>query len=1446
MADELNGAIRVAGCDLGKSAAKFVIASVSGDGVLKIESTQETEHDGRPVEVFEDWYRSNEIHACAALGATGVYSDRLNAPVMTGLPEDACLAAALDHIPEIDGPVNVVSIGARGYGALARNEHGDIQFVENDKCSSGTGETMVRIAGRFGMSIEEADAAAKGTDDSIPITARCSVFAKSEMTHFGNQGKPAPALFKGYFGSIAKYVAALLARAQVDGPVVAVGGCSRIETIVDALGEHAGQEVVVPELALFAEALGAASLAGEQAFGQRLDALPVDTAGLIKEMRTRFVTLEPSSGSQGSVTRLEERPVPEGAAEKPSVLGIDLGSTGSKIVLTDLETGEAVLDLYDRTRGNPVDAAQRLIASLLEEFKPDVRAIALTGSGREAAATVLRAAYPEFADRVLTLNEIVAHATAAIRCDDRGGESLSIVEIGGQDAKFIQVLGGKIVESDMNKACSAGTGSFLEEQALFYGVDEISDFTKLAMTAERPPDLGQMCTVFVAEAAAEARNEGYEIADLFSGFEHSVIHNYINRVMGQRAFGQRIFFQGKPATAESLAWTLASITGREVFVPPNPGAMGAWGIGLCAIDELGSDRLIDEAAFELSQALSAEVVERSEFQCKDKRCATLCSIERTKVAVLGQEQTVLSGGSCPRYEVASAAKNKLPIEAPSAFDEREALLEETVAKYAGGAEAASDDRPELGIPAIGACVGWVPWLATFTYYLGFKPVIMQPDAKTLSRGEERCYSYDACAPVKVGHGAIDGDVDKVFFPKILSVNDRDDCAGKTCAMEQALPEMIREALHARGREIEIVSPLLSLEDEINTLRVRDELFEIARRLGSKRTRLHQIAEARRMAKEAQREFEAGLAEIGERTLGWGREYGVPVVPVCGPLHVIHDPAVSAGIPRLLRENGALALPMECFPIDNEEVPELERVPWGDALRALRVGIASRMRGDAYPLLLSSFGCGPNSFVEQLFAAVLEGHPHTTLESDGHGGTAGYTTRVQAFLYAVSRHDGEPSEVQPERLKIFNELPNPPAAKDKDDPSKKYVIFSFADWFSPMIAASYRSQGVDAVAAGPNNSDSLQYGRSDCSGKECLPYQLMWGSFRRHIEDEKANGNEDQSSVFVQVTGEGACRNCMFSIKDQLSLERLGVSDSVVMRDLQIEPSLGISFAHRLVTSITAWDILFSLVSYHRALEIEPGEVDAIYTEFCEELERITEKRPNENTIGGVVGLLDNSKEVFKLLERASTAFAEIGERAKGREDLRTVLLSGDIYLRLDEFAGDNIIRRLNERGVLVAVEPALTFSSYMAYEQVRELTRIPQGGRQGGMVSDAITFLRRSLYQRVRKEHPWMPTGDTEPIAGESLKVLERYPIGEAPVTIGSVMLHWKEKMCDGAVLVSPWGCGPALVAESMLKHQRQIPILFIYGDGSPIDERRLNGFVFKLKRSEARVDRSALADAKI
>ena len=475
---------RIAACDLGKASVSFVVARLEDDGALAIDDTQYRLHEGDPLELFREWYRENDVAGCVALGATGIYADELTDPVLI-LPEDSCQEAALELHSDLEGALNLVSIGARGYSVLSRrptdpggpsgNGNGSpylYQYLENDKCSSGTGENIQKIAGRFGLSIEQADELALSADESIPITARCSVFAKSEMTHFANQGKPTGELFKGYFASVARNTRALLTRNQVDGPVYLMGGPARICSFQQAFTEMVGEEVRSPEHFLCFEAVGAAAIVAEQMRGGQPGALPGDPGDLVRAAEKRFTVLAPAGQWRERVTILPEAELAAEAAAAPTVLGLDLGSTGAKAVLTSVETGEPVLDVYDQTRGNPVDAARRLVTAILERARPDIRAIGVTGSGREAVATLLRAVFPEI-EGIVVINEIVAHATAAIRCDAGDGADLSVIEIGGQDAKYVRVQDGRIVESDMNKACSAGTGSFLEEQAVFYDVTDI-------------------------------------------------------------------------------------------------------------------------------------------------------------------------------------------------------------------------------------------------------------------------------------------------------------------------------------------------------------------------------------------------------------------------------------------------------------------------------------------------------------------------------------------------------------------------------------------------------------------------------------------------------------------------------------------------------------------------------------------------------------------------------------------------------------------------------------------------------------------------------------------------------------------------------------------------------------------------------------------------------------
>ena len=434
-------------------------------------------------------------------------------------------------------------------------------------------------------------------------------------------------------------------------------------------------------------------------------------------------------------------------------------------------------------------------------------------------------------------------------------------------------------------------------------------------------------------------------------------------------------------------------------------------------------------------------------------------------------------------------------------------------------------------------------------------------------------------------------------------------------------------------------------------------------------------------------------------------------------------------------------------------------------------------------MISSFGCGPGSFTEPVFTAMLQGYPHTLLESDGHGGTAGFRTRIQAFIHTISefRQRREAPGALPAAVDWFQGKVKQRARKM--DRNTRYVMFAFTDRMTRFAAAAFRSFGLD-VQASRSTSDALALGKSDCSGKECLPYQIFWGAFRHYLESNPS----DKPTVLIQITGGVTCRDGMFAIKDKLSASRL-LNAGQLDVDL-FKPFKSPIVALKVWAGIVAWDLARTLSVYHQSFASGTGEARRLYELYCDRIEALMEEPPAPLPPWGFKNSL---RKLSALLVEMSQDYRNLAHQAGDVKDAPLVLLSGDVLCRHDNLVVQETINTLSANGVRVLAEPVSLLLEYQACVKSSDLVGISTKPILNWISRETMARLRRALYSLVLPDHPWLPMPDPPAVLATSRRFLDSEPRGEGPLTIGSIVHHCEKGRLRRGGGGQPLGLRPGL-----------------------------------------------------
>lgn len=248
-------------------------------------------------------------------------------------------------------------------------------------------------------------------------------------------------------------------------------------------------------------------------------------------------------------------------------LGIDIGSTGTKLCVLREEESPSFRLLP--TGWNSKITAKNIREELSKDLNWDDTKIVATGYGRISV---------DYADKVIT----------EITCHGRGGYEMvgcdcSVVDVGGQDTKFINVRKGKSVDFLMNDKCAAGTGKFIEVMANRLGVT-IEELFDLA-TIGKPIPISSLCTVFAESEVINYMGEGKSKEDLAAGIIDSVALKVATLVQ-RKQIQDTVILTGGLSIHPFFADLLSKKLGKEVLPMKDGIFAGAYGAALLAKEKL--------------------------------------------------------------------------------------------------------------------------------------------------------------------------------------------------------------------------------------------------------------------------------------------------------------------------------------------------------------------------------------------------------------------------------------------------------------------------------------------------------------------------------------------------------------------------------------------------------------------------------------------------------------------------------------------------------------------------------------------------------------------------------------------------------------------------------------------------------------------------------------------
>ena len=1187
----------------------------------------------------------------------------------------SCKRAVEHFVPQTDV---VIELG----GEDAKIIYFD-KFMEqrmNGTCAGGTGAFLDQMASLLATDTAGLNELAKGYQTIYPIASRCGVFAKTDVQPLLNEGARKEDIAASIFQAVVNQtISGLACGRPIKGKVAFLGGplnyLSELrQRFIETL-KLKDDEILLPEEAHLFVAKGAAinsvthNTVSSAKLLSKIEMFKQSKDSTSKPLQPLFFA---NADYDAFKARHDKATVKKADLEGftgDCFIGIDAGSTTTKLAIIDTD-GTLLYSLYQGNEGNPLKSVISMLKQVYSVLPEGavVRHCGVTGYGEKLIQTALNVDIGEI--------ETIAHYTAA---KEFMPNVTSIVDIGGQDMKYIKIKNGAIDNIMLNEACSSGCGSFIETFAKSLNMN-IEEFVNAALGAQNPVDLGSRCTVFMNSKIKQAQKEGYTTADISAGLSYSVVKNAIQKVMKVRdvkTLGDHIVVQGGTFYNDAVLRSFELIVGKNVIRPDIAGLMGAYGVALLAQDAYleKADKSYTSTILKLDELDNLKI---DTLHARCGKCENNCLLTINK---FGNGKSFISGNRCERGSGEVSANSNLPNLYKYKF--------ERLFDYVPLSEEKAT-RGTIGIPRVLNMYEDYPFWFTFFTNLGFRVIISEKSTrKTYEKGIESMPSESVCYPAKLAHGhimsLIEQGIKTIFYPCIpFSRKEYQDADNNyNCPIVISYSEVIKNNVE-QLKDIEYINPFLPLNSKNLVKRIL-ELDEFKKFEFTKR----ELQEAALKAEAEHAKFREDIHKKGEETLKYIEENNLKGIVLSGrPYHV--DPEVNHGIDTLITSLGLCVLSEDSISHLCETERPLRVVDqWMFHSRLYAAADFVGNRKDLELVQLNSFGCGVDAVTTDQVEEILSsfGKMYTLIKIDEINNLGAVRIRLRSLLASMNK-----------REKVANPCANCSECTGcyeqnkvafTKDMREDYTILipQMAPIHFDLLETAVRAEGYKVELLRECTPHTVETGLKYVNNDACYPSILTTGQMIEALESGKYDVNK--TALIMSQTG-GGCRATNYigfirkALKDagypQVPVISFNVVGMEKMPGFKITPSL----IEKLLKCVVYGDLLQKMLYKNRAYEVKKGESQALFDKWMEKAKQLIQNSNNKQFKKSIYDIVSDFEKI------------ELDESVKKPK----VGIVGEVLIKYHPFGNNFVADKLEAEGAEVILPDFMGFIKFIATHKI--------------------------------------------------------------------------------------------------------------------------------------------------